>query len=255
MGKPPPAPTIERFPIVRGRMKRGQRVGLYGEGGIGKSTLASLAPTALFLECEAGTANLDVARIIVDDFKTLLDVINDPGTVNQFDTLIIDTMTAVEGMATTHALRSNPMKDGVPRSLEAYGFGKGFRFLFETMDSLFQQLDPLAERGKDIICVAHVAVERVPNPEGEDFLQWQPKLTESGKTGQVRSRFRDWLDHLFFINWDRHAKDGKASGSGTRTLYTQPEATFWAKSRSLHDEFPIQQGDAAIWTALKESTQ
>ena len=64
---PPPVNAREEapreFPVTSGKIDAPQKVVLYGAGGIGKSTLAALAPGAVILDIEAGTRDLDAERI------------------------------------------------------------------------------------------------------------------------------------------------------------------------------------------------
>ena len=70
-GMPPPPPgavaeqpqSDRQFAITSGRIEGPQRIVLYGPGGIGKSTLASLAPGAVLLDIEQGSRELDARRI------------------------------------------------------------------------------------------------------------------------------------------------------------------------------------------------
>ena len=49
--------------IITGKISRGQRVGLYGPEGIGKSSLAVRFPKPLFLDNENGTDQPEVSRV------------------------------------------------------------------------------------------------------------------------------------------------------------------------------------------------
>ena len=69
------------------RVKGAQRILIYGPGGIGKSTLASLAPGAVILDIEEGTREIDASRVegieTFDELRACLrsDVIDGCGTV------------------------------------------------------------------------------------------------------------------------------------------------------------------------------
>jgi len=49
--------------ITDGKIKRAQKVVLYGSEGIGKSTFAAKFPNPLFIDTEGGTSHMDVRRI------------------------------------------------------------------------------------------------------------------------------------------------------------------------------------------------
>ena len=88
------------------------------------------------------------------------------------------------------------------------------------------------------------------NPTGEDFLRYEPRLYASQNVS-VRHRVKEWLDHLLFVGYDIFAKNGKATGSGTRTIYPVEMPTHWAKSRKLRDPIPFQsETDSNLWQRL-----
>ena len=60
---PQQQPTVREFPVTSGKIDAPQKIVLYGAGGIGKSTVAALAPGAVILDIEAGTRDLDAERI------------------------------------------------------------------------------------------------------------------------------------------------------------------------------------------------
>jgi len=49
--------------ITDGKIKRAQKVVIYGSEGIGKSTFAAQFPNPLFIDTEGGTSHMDVRRI------------------------------------------------------------------------------------------------------------------------------------------------------------------------------------------------
>jgi hypothetical protein len=46
------------------------------------------------------------------------------------------------------------------------------------------------------------------------------------------------------------AQDGKATGAGTRTIYTTEQATHLAKSRMLSGEIIYEKGSFELWQRL-----
>ena len=49
--------------IITGKQARYQKIVIYGPEGIGKSTFAAHFPKPLFIDTEASTAHMDVARL------------------------------------------------------------------------------------------------------------------------------------------------------------------------------------------------
>lgn len=256
----PPAGT-SKWQVTTGKKKTPQRIGLYGTGGIGKSSLAALAPNPIFIDLENGSHALDVTRISgisrYEDVRALLQ----DATLRQYGTAIIDTGTKLQELAVDFVLRSKSIdKSGnKAQSIEDYGFGKGVTYAYEAMNLVLSDLDKLAEAGVHVVVVCHDIVNKAPNPSGEDFIRYEPNLMGgSGKQNSVRERFKGWCDSLLYIGYDvaEHAKhDNKAVGSGTRTIYTSERPTHWAKCRFGVGNQPYKLGDGSIWTKVLGDSQ
>ena len=102
------APVVPAtFEITRGRVSLPQRVTVYGPGGIGKSTLCALAPNPVFLDIEGGTNELDIARIAgLSNFASVRECMGSPA-IDQFDTVVIDSITKLEELVTAHVISSS----------------------------------------------------------------------------------------------------------------------------------------------------
>lgn len=262
-----PAPTRqahrEPMAVSRGLRNAAHKVVLYGPGGVGKSELASLLDTigvsTVFVDIEDGTNFLDVARIdpTPRTFEELLEAIA-VAAESDVQAIVIDSLTKAEELAVNYTLRTVQHEKGhFVKSIEAFGFGKGFTHVYESFLLLMQALDSAARTGKHIIGICHDCTANVPNPNGEDFIRFEPRLQSppSGK-GSIRHRIKEWADHLLYIGFDIAVdKEGKASGSGTRTIYPTELPTFWAKSRSLSESIPYRRGDATLWATLLNKGQ
>ena len=101
------------------------------------------------------------------------------------------------------------------------------------------------------MCIAHSTTANVPNPSGEDFIRWEPRLQApaSGKNS-IRNRVIEWCDHTMFIGYDMFVEDGKAAGGGSRAIYPTERPTHLAKSRSLADPIIYDRGTFELWTKL-----
>ena len=112
-------------------------------------------------------------------------------------------------------------------------------------------LDLHVRAGRNVILICHDCTANVPNPKGEDYLRFEPRLQNpsSGKAS-IRLRVREWLDHLFCIGYDVESNEGKAQGHGTRTIYPQETPWCMAKSRSLAEPFELLQFDTTLWNQL-----
>lgn len=225
---------------------------LYGPGGIGKSSLAALAPKPVFLDIEAGTRELDVQRIDgLDTFGDLRACLQS-SALDGFSTVVIDTATKAEELAIAHTLATVKHEKGHSvSSIEGYGFGKGLQHLFDTFLLLLSDCDRHVRAGRNVILIAHSCIDTVPNPHGDDWIRHEPHLQapKSGKAS-IRNRVVQWADHTLFLGYDVIAKDGKGKGSGTRTIWPQEMPTHVAKSRLIHDAMPFEFGSGEVWRLI-----
>lgn len=269
-GAPPPAPSGGKTPrqtlpsptefkISSGTQTGAVRIGIYGPGGIGKTTLAAYLPAPLFIDLEHGTRRMNVARVEgVRDFRALRGVIAqlDAAPPQGVQTIVIDSLSVVEELAKECVVAERKTEKGQKvDSVDAFGWGRGWNFVYDEMMAFFADLDRIVDRhGLNVCCIAHECTSQAPNPYGEDFLRYEPHLYAGDKKERSSTRkfFRNWLDELLFVGYDVHAtEDGKGVGSGTRTVYTGERPTHIAKSRVNPTEIPFDLTNAAaIWTAL-----
>ena len=249
----------DRFAITSGRITGPQRVVVYGTGGIGKSSLAALAPNPIFLDLESGTEELDVPRISIQSWTDLRACLQS-SKLDGYGSIVIDGGTKAEELAAEWTLQTVPHDKGhhIDR-LEDYGYGKGLNHVYETYLLLMQEMDSQIRRGRNIILVCHDCINEVPNPVGENYIRYEPHL-QSPKSGKasIRNRVVQWAAHVLFLSYDVAAtKAGKGVGSGTRTIYTQEMPSHIAKTHGAASKdvevpwaLPYEKGDGAIWQML-----
>lgn len=241
------------FRIQGGRIGGAQRILIYGPGGIGKSSLAALAPKPVFLDIEEGTRFMDVPRVTgLATFADLRAVLHSK-TLDNFQTIVVDSATKGEEWAVAHTLATVKHEKGnFVNSLEGYGFGKGYQHVYETFLLLLTDLDAQIRAGRNVILIAHDCVADVPNPVGEDWIRYEPHL-QSPKSGKssIRNRTIQWADYVLFLGYDVIAEDGKGKGGGTRTIFTTERPDHIAKSRTAIDSIPFESAtDATIWNHI-----
>lgn len=245
------------FEISEGRIVNAQKVVLFGPGGIGKSELCSLIESlglrALFLDIGDSTRFLNVNRIGPDKLSTWEAL---RAAVQRdwpdYDVIVIDDLTTGEELASSWTIRNVPHEKGhAVSSIEGYGFGKGMTHRYETFLQLLGDIDSQVRRGKFVICTAHECIAKVPNPAGEDWIRYEPRLqSPEGGKNSIRHRVKEWCDHLLFIGYDVAVADGKGEGAASRTIYPCELPFCMAKSRDLATPVPYSKGNPDLWVKL-----
>jgi len=223
--------------VIRGRRRTAVRGVIYGVEGIGKSTLAASFPGAVVLDTEDGTNHLDVARIPCGDWATLKATIGQLLIErHEFQTVVIDTADWAERSLIEWMLARDAKK-----SIESYGFGKGYIMLAEEFGHLLTACDKLVARGINVVFVAHSLVKRTTPPDQADgWDRYELKLSR-----QTSPLLREWCDLLLFANYETKLveTDGgrkRAIGGKTRVLHTERSAAFDAKNRfGLPERIPM----------------
>lgn len=229
---------------------QGHRLLLYGPGGIGKTSLAAKAESPAFCDADDSLPILNLSQSLQvipgSDWAALRSSLQFDGW-DDVNTIVLDSVTKLEEWAVAHTLRTIKTDNGkFADGIEGYGYGKGYQFVFETFLMLLSDLDRHARAGRNIILIAHDCTTPVPNPQGPDWIRYEPRLQSptSGKAS-IRLRLREWCDHVLFLGYDVNSeqkkgeKFAKGTGSGTRTLYTSEQPFCMAKSRTTSEQFDI----------------
>ena len=217
-----------RFKITEGIVQRPQRLLIYGAEGIGKTTFASQMPDPLFIDVEDGSGHLPVRRMPVPpDWDTLLaeidSVYEEPKGIS---TIVIDSADAAERLC-----QSKVIERAKKKSIEAWGYGKGYVVAAEEYQNLLTALDRCIRRGVNVVMVAHSQLRKVERPDEEGaYDRFEVKLNK-----HVASKTKEWADAVLFLDYETFVSvdesgKGKASG-GKRVIRTSHSVSWDAKNR------------------------
>lgn len=262
IGAPPKplAPTAPRASVTIGAVPPpgGDRVVIYGPGGIGKTTLAANYPgRTVFIDLDESLpklTNLPKVQVVggVLTFDALRNALQAPGWEG-VDCIVIDTATKAEELAVAWTLANTLMEGGkTSPSVEGYGYGKGYGYVFDTFLPLLADLDRHVRAGRTVVMLCHDCMANYPNPQGEDWQRYEPRLQSpnSGKAS-IRLRVREWADHVLFIGYDVSVTEkGKGKGSGSRTIWPTELPHCMAKSRAMRDPVGLADNAAEVWAAI-----
>jgi len=224
--------------ITRGTIASPAKAVLHGVEGIGKTTWCAKAPRPLFLDTEKGTKQLAVDRVDCRSWSDLEGAVLSLGRDREgYETVVIDSIDWAEQLAADALCKEEGKK-----SIEEFGFGKGYVILADRIRRLLHHLDGLVDRGMNVILIAHTKVARVSPPDQTDgYDRYELRTTK-----QVSPLIREWPDLLLFANYRVSIKEGtdgraKAIGGRERVMYANRSAAWDAKNRhGLPDVLPFE---------------
>jgi hypothetical protein len=124
---------------------------LYGEPGIGKTTLALTAPNPLLIDCESGIRRVDPRMrgdfVMVESWSDILDTTKED---LPYETIIIDTAgKALEYLAIALILKNEKLENRLTGGLTLQGYGA-------LLSRFTGFVSDLQRRGKNVIFVSHM---------------------------------------------------------------------------------------------------
>lgn len=221
------------FPINRGIVPTAKKVVIYGPEGIGKTTFAARFPSPVFIDTEGSTKEYDVARFPAPtSWQMLLDEVAEVKKNPQIcRTLVIDTADWAESACFAHVISAGQVK-----SIEDFGYGKGYVKAKEEFGKLLNELTEVVNAGVNVVVTAHAAMRKFEQPdEMGSYDRWEMKLYTSQKTN-IAALLKEWADMVLFANYktfavkDKNSNKAKAQG-GQRVMYTTHHPCWDAKNR------------------------
>lgn len=222
--------------IITGKQERYQKIVVYGPEGIGKSTFAAHFPKPLFIDTEASTAHMDVARLErPTSWAVLMEYVQELTKDHQgFTTLVIDTIDWAEQLCVQHICSKYQVS-----GIEDIGYGKGYVYEKEEFGRLLNKLHDLIESGMNVVLTAHAMVRKFERPDQPPYDRYELKLNKAASQ-KISDMVKEWADMLLFTNYkeevlkvdskDSNSKKVRVSG-GQRVMYTSHHPNWDAKNR------------------------
>lgn len=238
-------PLDDNAPHSRFRPTRrmGIRLGIHGPAGAGKTTFARRAPKpCVFFDLD-GTLDL-----VEDEDNLVYQYENNTPTAretltalsdlrlfaeNNIKTIVIDPITRLEQLTVDEIVSTVPVDTKGTRAnyLEDYGWGKGYRYVYDYFEKYLAALNTHARMGRYVVLVAHTTTATVDNTGGSNYLRSEPRLLNPEKAN-TRAMFVEWCDHLLFIGKEVtvQERDKKALDS-KRMIWSTEQPFCIAKNR------------------------
>jgi phage nucleotide-binding protein len=209
---------------------------LFGEGGMGKTTLAAMMPgPVVFIRTEDGTASLtgndNVSLFpLATSSQEVLDAIETLGTEkHEFKTLIIDSITQLATIIESEIVAADPKAKSINQA--AGGFGAGYGAASEIHRQVREYAGSLAyESGMNVVFLAHADVETLTLPDMDPYNRYVLKLHKKSQG--------HWTDNVDLVGlirlktFTRGEGDKKrAISTGEREILCFPQASSVTKNR------------------------
>jgi len=215
------------------RRVRPPRVVIVGEGKIGKTTFATMAPNPIGILTEEGADNLDAKAFPMA--QSLAEVYEAIGVLmeedHDFQTLFIDSLDWMEPLVYKEVCARNNWA-----SIETPGYGKGYTEAATEWRQLLHWLDELrAKRNMGIILIAHDKVKTINDPMIESYDSHVMKLND-----RAGALVTEWADVIGFAGYRLFMqekklgfgqKETKAKTTGERLLHVEPHPAHCGGNR------------------------
>jgi len=240
----------------------GEKVILYGKYKLGKSTLSLLLPNPAFIGIDDGARKLrhpvtgEPPNYVqgIEGFGDVRDVLHSDIFDNS-KTIVIDTITELQNWALPYMFKTIKAENKqTVTNIEGYGYGKGYRHLYDTMRFILADCDRHIRAGRNVVLLAQNGIIQQTNVAGENYAVEGPDLYQSDKV-PIRGTYLAWADHVLKLGYaGLAAKDGKVNIVKQRAIYVHSDATFEAGSRTIPAEYDVVEftkpSDDSIWRLL-----
>lgn len=227
--------------IIKGKQKAPWKICLYGVQGIGKTTIASLAPKPLMIDLENGLTRIDADKTpLITEYSNV--DLEKPGLrqaihyaiTAEYETVVFDTVDGIERILTAEILKD----DGTGKTdLADFGYGRGYEALERRWSDFFDGCDELVALGLNILFVAHDKVEKVESPTSDNYDRYGLRLNK--RTAPI---VLDRCDAVLFARYETFLKGKgeksftgiekkRAVGTGRRVLECCERPAWLAKNR------------------------
>jgi hypothetical protein len=216
---------------------------IFGEGGMGKTTLAAMFPAPVFIRTEDGSASLTghdevflfpVAESVADVMEQIQSLAEQE---HPFKTVVIDSVTQFEKIAIREILNEEPNPKAKNMAAALGGYGKAYLALDRIHQELREACGYLAAQcDMNVIFICHAALEELDLPDLDKFSRHAMALHKNRQV-DCSHHYSSNVDLVGFIRLEtftRGSEDGKkkrAISNGAREIICFPVASNVSKNR------------------------
>jgi len=232
----PPGPELEQALSLPTEVKEADfdlshyTVLVYGREKIGKSTLASDFPEALFFTTEPGTKGLRIYEFNpehggVSSWNVLRQGVDLLEKSKKFKTVVFDTVDRAYDMCLDFVCKERHIEYPGQDSAGSEDYGKSWR---AVKQEFMEQVHRILRTGRGLLFLSHVKEQEIKTRTGDKYDRIFPSMSN-----QARNVIEALVDMFFYAEY---AKDKK--GNTIRILITEGDDVVWAGHRPSFGKMP-----------------
>ena len=208
---------------------------LFGEGGMGKTTLAALFPKPVFIRTEDGTASLagnegvalfPIATKVSDVFEAIEALAREQ---HQYQTLVLDSITQLATMIEAEIVAADPKAKSINQA--GGGYGAGYNTASDMHRRVREWAGALAyDKGMNVIFIGHADTETLDLPDFDPYARYTIRMHKKSIC-----HYTDNTDLVGFIRLKTYltgsGEKKRAVSTADREIICHPQASSVTKNR------------------------
>ena len=208
---------------------------IFGEGGMGKTTLASLFPKPVFIRTEDGSQSLagneNVSLFpIASSSNDVLDQIEALATQeHDFKTVVVDSITQLATIIEHEIVAADPKAKSINQA--DGGYGAGYNTAAEKHRQVREWAGALAyDRNMNVVFIGHADTETMDLPDMDPYGRYTVRMNKKSLP-----HYTDNVDLVGFVRLvtftSGSGEKKRASTTGEREIICHPQPSSVTKNR------------------------
>jgi phage nucleotide-binding protein len=208
---------------------------LFGEGGMGKTTLAAMMPKPVFIRTEDGTASLagnegvslfPLASRSQDVFDAIEALASQP---HDYKTLVLDSITQLATLIESEIVAADPKAKSINQA--GGGYGAGYNTAAELHRKVREWAGALAyDKGMNVVFIGHADTETLDLPDSDPYARYTIRMHKKSIP-----HYTDNVDLVGFIRLKTYltgtGDKKRAVSTDEREIICHPQAASVTKNR------------------------
>ena len=219
--------TFNGKPIVSGKKMSPLKGIVYGDNGVGKTTLLASSMNPLIVDMEGNCKHIDAPCLRIesfDDFNSLIDSLI--AKEHTYKSLIVDSLDSLQILLSDKISKKYTQQE--------LSYGKGNAILARHIKEVVEKFEKLqTKKNMNILFTAHWKVKAANNPMVDQYDRYDMRISEEMRTG-----FCNWVQFILLAIKEVIFEEGKDIGFGKkkakslerRVLYTSGDPTYYGKN-------------------------